>query len=101
MVQTFDLFRSDKKDKKFVIFDRDNNYKRIDFGAKGMDDYTLTENDEQKERYLKRHKKNENWKDKDSAGFFSRFLLWNKKTLAASIKDTQERFNIKIINHTR
>ena len=29
-------------------------------------------------------------------GFWSRWLLWNKPTLAASIQDAQRRFSIRI-----
>ena len=44
----------------------------------------------------------ENWNNPYSgAGFFSRWLLWNQKTLPASIKDTNSRFGIKIINKTK
>jgi hypothetical protein len=37
----------------------------------------------------------EDWNN-PSPGFFSRWLLWNKPSLKASIKDTEKRFNIKI-----
>ena len=50
-----------------------------------------------KKRYLDRHRKNENWNDHNTAGFYSANLLWNKKTLTASIRDTNSKFkNIKI-----
>ena len=50
-----------------------------------------------KKRYLDRHRKNENWNDHNTAGFYAKNLLWNKKTLTASIRDTNSKFkNIKI-----
>ena len=89
------ISKSNKKDKKYDA--RIDGKKTISFGAKGMDDYTITKDDEQKKRYLDRHRKNENWNDHNTAGFVSRNLLWNKKTLTASIRDTNSKFkNIKI-----
>jgi hypothetical protein len=54
-------------------------------------------------RYENRHKKRENWKKSGikTAGFWSKWILWNKPSLNRSIKDTEERFNIKIINKTK
>ena len=49
------------------------------------------------QRYLDRHRKNENWADYNTAGFYAKNLLWNKKTLSESVKDTNTRFkNLKI-----
>ena len=73
--------------------------KTIPFGAKGMSDYTKHKDNERKERYIDRHKKNENWNDVYTAGFWSKNLLWSKKTITESIRDTNNRFkniNIKI-----
>ena len=49
-------------------------------------------------RYLERHKNNENWGKTgiSSAGFWARWILWNKPSLSASIKDVEKRFKIKI-----
>lgn len=71
--------------------------KTIQFGAKGMTDFILSKGDKKrKERYIKRHQANEDWNDPLTAGFWSRWLLWNKPTLKASIKDMEKRFDIKI-----
>ena len=67
---------------------------KVAFGAKGMSDYTIHKDDERKERYLKRHEKNEDWNDYKSRGALSRWLLWNKKTLKASIEDFKKRFGL-------
>jgi hypothetical protein len=48
-----------------------------------------------KQAYLDRHRTNENWNDYMSAGSLSRWTLWNKKTLSASIADYKKRFNLK------
>ena len=84
---------SSKPDKKLMaIFD---NKKTIHFGAKGMDDYTISKDKEQKKRYLTRHKKNENWMICNTAGSLSRWILWNKESKQASISDYKKRFKLK------
>jgi hypothetical protein len=54
----------------------------------------LNTDEERKKLYLKRHEKNENWNDPKSRGALSRWILWNKKTLSASIADFKKRFNL-------
>jgi hypothetical protein len=70
--------------------------KSVSFGAAGMNDYTKfspLERDKRKERYLTRHRKRENWDDPTSAGALSRWILWNKPTVSASLADYKRRFN--------
>ena len=67
--------------------------KHTDFGAEGMDDYTITHDDAQRERYRTRHKKDLDTGDYTRAGYLSYYLLWNKKTLTASIADFRRRFH--------
>ena len=89
--------KSTKPEKKLMaIFTMDNGRTRTThFGASGMDDYTKTRDKEQKQRYLKRHRRNENWNNPLSAGALSRWILWNKETRGASINDFKRRFNLK------
>lgn len=83
---------STRKDKKYMaIFDDGT---KTHFGAKGMDDFTITKDEDQKQRYLNRHRKNENWNDFKSAGALSRWILWNKPTIKESLKDYKRRFNL-------
>ena len=72
--------------------------KTIHFGAKDYSDYTKHKDPERKERYITRHKKKENWTKSgiESAGFWSRWILWNKPSFKGSITDTEKRFNINI-----
>ena len=81
---------SDRKDKKFEA--RINGRKSIHFGAKGYEDFTIHKDDLRKHRYIDRHSKNEDWNNALTAGFYSRWLLWNKKTLKDSIDDVNRRF---------
>ena len=78
------------KNKKFdaVI----NNNKTIPFGQAGASDMTQHKNEDRKKRYIDRHKKNENWNNPYTAGFYSRWILWDKPTLRESIKATNKRF---------
>ncbi len=86
-----------KKYKAIVLDTTTGKKKTVLFGASGYQDYLIHKNDEKKNNYILRHKKNENWDDLFTAGFYSRWLLWNKKTLQASIKDVEKRYNAKII----
>lgn len=88
--------KSPRKDKKLVATFVNNETKKtksIHFGAYGMSDYTLHKDPERKLRYLKRHRRNEDWGNPMTAGSLSRFILWNKPTLRASIDDYKRRFN--------
>ena len=97
------VVKSDRKGKKWTaIFCmckgesccKDNKKKKVHFGSAGMDDYTITKDKEQRERYRTRHKKDLETKDPTRAGYLSFFLLWNKETLTESIKDYKKKFNL-------
>jgi len=90
MVQFFRA--SDGKHKYVAVFD--NPYQEVPFGALGYDDFTLTNDLKQKRAYLNRHRKRENWNDPRTPGALSRWILWNKPTLKASIEDYIRRFNM-------
>lgn len=86
-----------KKKYKVVIKDRvDNTKKTVSFGASSYEHYIIHKNKDRKNKYILRHQKNEDWNDIYSAGFWSRWLLWNKKTLQASIKYIEKENNCKI-----
>ena len=90
------LSESHRQDKKFQVV---VNGKVIHFGQKGYEDFTIHKDKKRLMNYIKRHKKNENWNDFNSAGFYSRWLLWNKPTLEESMDDIKKRFGIDIIHH--
>ena len=85
-------YKSDKPEKKYYIIT--NSGRKIYFGAAGMSDFTKHKDEARKERYINRHKYNENWGKSgiDTAGFWSRWLLWNKKTIKESYDDIKRRF---------
>lgn len=66
----------------------------VHFGAAGASDYTLHRDPERKKRYLARHAAREDWTNPRTAGALSRWILWNKPSLAASIADFKHRFRL-------
>lgn len=78
-----------------VFYEDNKKIKTTHFGAEGMSDYTIHKDDKRKDRYLSRHRARENWNSPMTAGALSRWILWNKKTRSASIKDFKNRFNYK------
>lgn len=91
-------FPSKRKGKKFSVYAFDGKKtKLIHFGAKGYSDYTIHKDADRKNRYITRHRKNENWSKSGifTAGFWSRWILWNKPTFNFSVIDTLDRFNLK------
>lgn len=69
--------------------------KTVHFGASGYEDYPTHQDPERKKRYLERHGRGrENWSDPTTPGALSRWILWNKPTLEASIRDFTRRFGL-------
>ena len=88
--------KSHKPEKKYdAVFERNGREKTISFGAAGMSDYTKHKNATRKQRYIKRHSgMGEHWRKPDTPGALSRWVLWNKPTLAASVSDFKRRFGV-------
>ena len=57
-----------------------------------MSDFTHHKDEQRKQRYIHRHKNNEHWLKSgiDTAGFWSRWLLWNKPTIKKVILTLKE-----------
>jgi hypothetical protein len=101
----FILSISNNPEKKFNIKIGDKN---IDFGQKGFKDYIIYNKllgpegaDKKRKNYIARHSKmGEDWTKKGilSAGFWSRYILWEGRTLLESLDFLKKKFNIKIIN---
>ena len=100
-----ELKKSTRKDKKYMI--RHDN-KTIHFGQQGARDFTLMNNktnkfyepskevrENVKKNYQNRHKKDP-INTPFTAGSLSYYLLWNKPTLTASIRDYNKRFKTNI-----
>lgn len=91
MVQIRRLVKSPIRGKKYRAYFDDGTHK--DFGASGYSDYTKHHDTQRRSRYLARHRKNENWSNPKSAGALSRYILWNKPSLSASMRDYNRRFS--------
>ena len=86
--------RKDKKLKAVFTYD-DGKTKTTHFGAKGMDDYTLTKDKKQRTQYRRRHKKDLNTGDYTRAGYLSYYILWGDSTSRkVNIKDYKKRFKL-------
>ena len=68
-------------------------YNTIHFGNRNYEDYTMHKDDARKASYIARHKPRENWSvsGANKAGFWSKHLLWNKKTIRASLLDIKNK----------
>jgi len=78
------LKKSKQKNKKYaVVMDG----KTVNFGAEGYEDFTTHGDEKRKDRYDKRHKTNEDRSKSgiETAGFWAKHILWNKRTLGSSI----------------
>lgn len=94
MRQVVYLKKSNKPTKKYMVY---VNGKTVHFGAKGMSDYTIHKDQERKKRYIARHKRmGEKWGKSGikSAGFWSRWLLWEKPTIGGSKRFIAQKFGI-------
>ena len=80
---------------------------RCDFGSRGASDYTIHKDQDRQRRYLLRHggrppkfgsSTREDWTKAGlrTAGFWSRWLLWNEPSLEASARDLRRRFGVKV-----
>jgi len=93
------ITKSDLKGKKLkaVFLSKDRKTKKtIHFGSAGMSDYTIHKDKERRQRYLDRHRKNENWNDPQTAGALSRWILWGDSTsLNTNIATFKKKFGYK------
>ncbi len=98
------IHKSTKPDKKMMAIFKNNvngREKTVHFGAAGYQDYTLfyaskglVEAEKHKKAYIARHQAHENFLASGcmTAGALSRWILWNKTTVDASIKDYKNKF---------
>ena len=91
------LRKSSRATKKWMVqIPQNGRTKTIHFGAGGYADFTIHQDVARKDRYITRHKKKEKWSKSGfrTAGFYARWILWNKKTLSASIADANKRLPV-------
>ena len=75
-------YPSDKPEKKYYIITKDN--KRVYFGQASASNFTKHKDEERKQRYIKRHEKNESkfWNKSgiDTPSFWAFKYLWSYPT---------------------
>jgi hypothetical protein len=75
----------------------------VHFGQKGAYDFTRrgadAHNITRKKSYIRRHAAHEDWTKNGlrSAGFWARWILWNKPSKRASIRDLEAKYNLHIV----
>jgi len=80
---------------KATFIREDGRIRTTYFGAAGMDDYTITKDKEQRERYRDRHRKDLITNDPTKAGFLSYYVLWGDSTsFARNLAAYKKRFNL-------
>lgn len=92
--------KSTRQGKKMVAVFYDEAKKKVKtthFGQETASDYTIHGDIARKMNYLARHKEREDWNDYMTAGALSRWILWNKPSLSASIEDYMRRFDLRRI----
>jgi hypothetical protein len=90
-----DIKKSDRNDKKLMaVFTDDNNKKKtIHFGAKGMNDYTITGDKEARSRYRARTKKVYDKAEPMSASRLAGDILWgDSKSVATNIRNYKKKY---------
>ena len=87
---------SSRKNKKYAaVFEKGQ---AVHFGEKGSEDFTMHGDEKRKTRYVNRHRSRENWTENGlrTAGFWSRWLLWNKPSIAQAIQDMNQQFRLTV-----
>jgi uncharacterized protein YuzB (UPF0349 family) len=82
---------------------RKNNFKIVEFGAYGYEDYTMHKDHARMKGYINRHKTREekywNIYGIETPSFWSRFLLWSHSSIDQAIDWMERQFKIKIIKN--
>lgn len=88
-------YKSDRKDKKYFIMTSDGRH--IYFGSAGMNDFTIysktlpsNEANKKKEAYIRRHEKNENWNDPNTAAYWAKRYLWSYPTKSEAYENIKK-----------
>jgi len=72
----------------------DKDRKKVHFGAKGSSTYLDHHDEKKRDAYIARHKVNGKFNDPMTPSSLSRWISWNKTSLADSIRDFKKRFNL-------
>ena len=92
----YEVSRSGRQGKKWQV--ETPSGKTVHFGASGYQDYTQHKDEGRKSNYLSRHGGGkENWRDKESAGYWARWLLWEKPSVSAAARALRQKgVNVRV-----
>jgi len=94
-IKLISIKKSTNKGKKLMAtFETNGRKKIIHFGAAGASDFTKHGDITRRNRYIFRHHKDLGTGNPIRAGYLSMFVLWNKKSLQASIADYRRRLGV-------
>ena len=98
-LRTIYLSPSSRSDKKYMVR-LGTGSRWIHFGQKGASDFTLHHDLSRKQNYLRRHHEKENWSRTGltTAGFWSRWFLWNKASKREAARDIEQKFNVRVVH---
>ena len=88
MTETVEITLSNKPEKRLKA---QFATKAVHFGAKGGSTFLEHGDATTKRNWEKRHMVREDWEDYDTAGALSKHVLWNRKTISASLRDLNAR----------
>ncbi len=78
-----EVTRSSAKGKKYTA--ELPSGKKVHFGAKGYQDFTQHRDEARRKNYLARHGGGgQDWGNRETAGYWSRWLLWEKGSLESA-----------------
>lgn len=86
-----------KLQKRYMVIPYDSSKPIVYFGDKNYENYTMHRDNKRKANYIRRHDEREDWTDLTKAGTWSRYILWNQKTLEKSARYMSKLFGINII----
>jgi len=75
---------SSREGSKWVV---DYGGHKIHFGARGYEDFTQHHDEFRRAAYIRRHATRERWDDPMTAGFWSRWLLWENRDIVAAARN--------------
>jgi len=91
---SYKLSKSTRSDKKWMV--KTPGGETIHFGADGYKDFTLGATPQERLAYIARHEPRENWNSPSTAGFWSRWLLWERSNIGSAIKNIESKFGLTI-----
>jgi hypothetical protein len=94
-MKLIDIIPSKNKNKKYTaIFEIDDKIKKVNFGASGYQDYTLTKNKDKRRLYRARHK-HDNINNPLTPGALSFYILWGDSTnINKNIQNYKKKFDL-------